>query len=75
MYKIKNLIGSPMTVYSASGSKILPANGEIEIDLSEQYLAMIRACRFIEITDIGSVQPDLLNQESEVKQTRKSKKI
>ncbi len=49
MYKITNLVGSPMTLQTKTGSVILPANGCLVVDLDSQYMSSIRHCQFITI--------------------------
>lgn len=49
MYSIKNLTASPFTIYTRSGSVILPPNDTIKAELDDQYLEVIRHTRFIEV--------------------------
>lgn len=52
MTKIKNLVGSPFDIETTSGPAILPAYGEIEVELSPQYLTMLEITPAIEIVKI-----------------------
>lgn len=49
MYKITNLVGSPMMLHTKTGPVILPANGYLVVDLDSQYMSSIRHCQFITI--------------------------
>lgn len=51
-YRMKNLIGSPYDVMTASGPAILPAYGEIEGEFSDADVAAFEASMGVEIEPV-----------------------
>lgn len=54
MLRIKNLINSPYEITNADGKRVmLPAGGELEIDVHPMHLPTISALGYFQITEAG----------------------
>lgn len=57
MYRLKNLVGSPFDIHTASGPAILPANGEVVAEFSASDVEMFRMSAAVEIAEITQDDP------------------
>ncbi len=55
-YRLKNLVGSPYDVMTASGPAILPAYGEIEAEFSDADVAAFRESMGVEIDSVSEAK-------------------
>ncbi len=56
-YRLKNLVGSPYDVMTASGPAILPAYGEVEAEFSDADVEAWKVAPGVEISEIRAEKP------------------
>lgn len=68
MLHIKNLINSPYEIVNADGERVmLPAGGEIDVDVHPMHLPTISVLGYFQITEIGKGKSDPLDHDGDGK--------